>query len=127
MTTENVNELSLEDRVVHINIVAKVVKGGRNFSFAALVIVGDHGGNVGMGYGKAREVPMAVEKATKDAKKNMHVIPLVDGTTPHKIQGKFGATKITLVPASPGTGVIAPTFSLAASRNSSRSAEGQAL
>ena len=100
-------EQPIENTVVKIYRCSKVVKGGRNFSFAALVIVGDHGGNVGMGYGKAREVPMAVEKATKDAKKNMNAIPLVDGTIPHKIQGKFGATKITLVPASPGTGVIA--------------------
>lgn len=100
-------EQPIESTVVKVYRCAKVVKGGRNFSFAALVVVGDHAGNVGMGYGKAREVPMAVEKATKDAKKNMSVIPLVDGTIPHQIQGKFGATKITLVPASPGTGVIA--------------------
>ena len=100
-------EQPVEDTVVKIYRCSKVVKGGRNFSFAALVVVGDHNGNVGMGYGKAREVPMAVEKATKEAKKNINSISLVDGTIPHQIQGRFGATRITLVPASPGTGVIA--------------------
>ena len=86
---------------------AKVVKGGRRFSFAALVVVGDRGGTVGIGYGKANEVPLAVEKGIKDAKKSMHKIPLLGRTIPHQVNGKYRATKITLVPASPGTGVIA--------------------
>ena len=100
-------EQPLEDTVVKVFRCSKVVKGGRRFSFAALVVVGDHDGNVGIGYGKAREVPQSVEKAVKDAKKNMHSISLVDGTLPHKIVGKSRATTITMVPASPGTGVIA--------------------
>jgi small subunit ribosomal protein S5 len=100
-------EQPIEDTVVKVFRCAKVVKGGRRFSFAALVVVGDRNGMVGIGYGKANEVPPAVEKAVKDAKKNMHKISLVDGTLPHKIEGKCRATKITMVPASPGTGVIA--------------------
>lgn len=100
-------EKPLEDTVVKIYRCAKVVKGGRRFSFAALVVVGDREGTVGVGYGKANEVPMSVEKGMKDAKKALHKIPLVGRTLPHQVTGRFRATKIALVPASPGTGVIA--------------------
>ncbi len=106
-------EQSLENTVVKIYRCAKVVKGGRRFSFAGLVVVGDRNGNVGVGYGKANEVPMAIEKATKDAKKNLKNISLVCGTIPHQVIGRFRATKIVLVPASPGTGVIAGSSSRA--------------
>jgi len=84
-----------------------VVKGGRRFSFAALVVAGDRAGNVGIGYGKANEVPLAVEKGVKDAKKSLHLIPLSGRTLPHPVIGKYRATKIQMVPAAPGTGVIA--------------------
>lgn len=100
-------EQPLEDTVVKVYRCSKVVKGGRRFSFAALVVVGDRNGTVGIGYGKANEVPPAVEKAVKDAKKNLHEISLLDGTLPHQVTGKCRATSITMVPASPGTGVIA--------------------
>ncbi len=100
-------EEPLEDTVVKVFRCSKVVKGGRRFSFAALVVVGDRNNTIGIGYGKANEVPPAVEKAVKDAKKNLNRISLVNGTLPHKIVGKCRATKITMVPASPGTGVIA--------------------
>jgi len=100
-------EKPLEDTVVKIYRCSKVVKGGRRFSFAALVVVGDRAGTVGVGYGKANEVPQAVEKGVKDAKKNLSKIALTKRTIPHQIEGKYRATKITLVPASPGTGVIA--------------------
>ena len=100
-------EKPLEDTVVKVFRCSKVIKGGRRFSFAALVVVGDHGGTVGIGYGKANEVPSAVEKAVKDAKKNLHEIVIIDGTIPHKVVGKCRATSITLVPATAGTGVIA--------------------
>ena len=100
-------EQPLEDTVVKVFRCSKVVKGGRRFSFAALVVVGDRAGTVGIGYGKANEVPLAVEKAIKDAKKSLHKIALVGRTIPHQINGKYRATKIALVPASPGTGVIA--------------------
>lgn len=100
-------EQPLEDTVVKVFRCAKVVKGGRRFSFAALVVVGDHAGTVGIGYGKANEVPSAVEKGIKDAKKTLHKIVLVGRTIPYQVHGKYGATKIILVPASPGTGVIA--------------------
>lgn len=100
-------EKPLEETVVKIFRCAKVVKGGRRFSFAALVIVGDHAGTVGIGYGKANEVPLAVEKAVKDAKKALHKIALVGRTIPYQVNGQYRATKIVLVPASPGTGVIA--------------------
>jgi small subunit ribosomal protein S5 len=100
-------ESPLEDTAVKIYRCSKVVKGGRRFSFAALVVVGDRNGNVGIGYGKANEVPAAVEKGIKDAKKTLYKIPLVGKTIPHPAIGKYGATKITLLPASPGTGVIA--------------------
>ena len=100
-------EKPLEDTVVKIYRCAKVVKGGRRFSFAALVVVGDRAGSVGIGYGKANEVPAAVEKGIKDAKKVLYKLPLVGTTIPHQVLGKYRATKIILAPASPGTGVIA--------------------
>ncbi|MGA2678626.1 MAG: 30S ribosomal protein S5 [Sedimentisphaerales bacterium] len=100
-------ESPLEDTVVKIYRCAKVVKGGRRFSFGALVVVGDRAGTVGIGYAKANEVPQAVEKGIKEAKKDLRKIPLMGRTLPHQVMGKFGATRVTLVPASPGTGVIA--------------------
>jgi small subunit ribosomal protein S5 len=100
-------EKPLEDTVVKVFRCSKVVKGGRRFSFAALVVVGDRAGTVGIGYGKANEVPLAVEKGTKDAKKSLHKINLVGRTIPHQVKGKCRATRIVLVPASAGTGVIA--------------------
>ncbi len=100
-------EQPLEDSVVKIFRCAKVVKGGRRFSFAAMVVVGDRAGTVGVGYGKANEVPLAVEKAIKDAKKSLHRIALLDRTIPYQVVGKYRATKVILVPASPGAGVIA--------------------
>lgn len=100
-------ESPIEETVVKVFRCAKVVKGGRRFSFAALVAVGDRRGKVGIGYAKAREVPMAVDKAIKDARKSLHKVVLNGQTLPHQSMGKFGATKITLIPASPGTGVIA--------------------
>lgn len=89
---------------------AKVVKGGKNFSFEALVAAGDRAGNIGLGYGKAKEVPAAVEKATKDARKRMVKVSLVGGTIPHEVTGKFGASSIRLVPARPGTGIKAGRY-----------------
>jgi small subunit ribosomal protein S5 len=100
-------EKPLEDTVVKIYRCAKVVKGGRRFSFAALVVVGDRAGSVWIGYGKANEVPAAVEKGIKDAKKILYKLPLVGTTIPHQVIGKYRATRIVLAPASPGTGVIA--------------------
>ncbi len=100
-------EQPLEDTVVKVFRNAKVVKGGRRFSFSALVVVGDRSGTVGIGYGKANEVPPAVEKAVKDAKKNLVQVPVIGATIPHEVVGKCRATQITMVPASPGTGVIA--------------------
>ena len=100
-------ERPLEDTVVKVFRCSKVVKGGRRFSFAALVVVGDRDGTVGIGYGKANEVPQAVEKAVKDAKKNLCHVELIGRTVPHQTQGKYRASKITIAPASPGTGVIA--------------------
>ncbi|MHC4147891.1 MAG: 30S ribosomal protein S5 [Planctomycetota bacterium] len=100
-------ERLLEDTVVKVFRCSKVVKGGRRFSFAALVVVGDRTGMVGVGYGKANEVPLAVEKGVKDAKKSLRKIALLGRTIPHQVVGRYRATKVTLVPASPGTGVIA--------------------
>lgn len=100
-------ESPLEDTVVKIYRCAKVVKGGRRFSFGALVVVGDRAGTVGIGYAKANEVPQAVEKGIKEAKKDLRKVPLMGRTLPHQVMGKFGSTRVTLVPASPGTGVIA--------------------
>ena len=111
-----------EDRVVHINRCAKVVKGGRRFSFSALVVVGNKNGKIGVGLGKAKEVSEAIRKGTEAAQRNLIEVQLLDGTIPHDIEVKFGATRILLMPAAPGTGVIAGSaaravFELAGVRN----------
>ncbi len=98
---------ALEERVVKIKRCAAVVKGGRRFSFAAMVVVGDREGKVGWGYGKANEVPPSVEKAVKQATRNMITVPRVGNSIPHQVQGHEGAAKVLLVPAGPGTGIIA--------------------
>jgi small subunit ribosomal protein S5 len=99
--------LDLKDQVISINRVTKVVKGGKNLSFAALVVVGDESGHVGFGTGKAREVPLAIKKGIESAKKNLIRVPLINNTLPHQLIGKYGAGRVLMKPASEGTGVIA--------------------
>jgi small subunit ribosomal protein S5 len=107
LPVENQGEQNLVDRIVHISRVAKVVKGGKRFSFSAIVVVGDGNGQVGFGLGKANEVPEAIRKGIEKAKKNMISVPIINGTIPYECTGKFGAGKVFLKPASEGTGVIA--------------------
>jgi small subunit ribosomal protein S5 len=101
------NELGIIQKIVHLNRVAKVVKGGRNFKFSALVVVGDGKGSVGYGQGKANQVPDAIQKATEKAKKEMINVPVINGTIPYEVLGRYGAGKVLLKPASKGSGIIA--------------------
>ena len=114
--------LDLKEKVVHINRVTKVVKGGRNFRFSALVVVGDENGHIGVGTGKSIEIPEAIRKGIEDAKKNLVSVAMVGTTVPHEIYGKFGTGKVIIMPASEGTGVIAggsvrPVLELAGYKN----------
>ena len=107
MAKQKVSDLNLKDKIVYVGRTAKVVKGGRRFNFSAMVVVGDEAGNVGYGLGKAGEVSNAVTKATEAAKKSVVKVRVLNGTVPHEVTGRFGAAKVLIRPATPGTGVIA--------------------